>query len=136
MSEIGNVNIKPTSFEELKEYANGELLELPAFGPTQKFRAYVRRPSMLKMAKEGKIPNSLLSVAEELFTGTIKPNAVNESMLKDIYELCEILAKASFVNPTFDQLKEAGMELSDDQLMFIFNYSQRGVGALQPFRKE
>ena len=57
-------------------------------------------------------------------------------MLSDVYGICEVIARASLVQPTYDDIQNAGMELSDDQIMAIFNYTQNGVKALESFRKE
>ena len=36
----------------------------------------------------------------------------------------------------YDDLKEAGVKLTDEQMMFVFNYTQNGVEALESFREE
>ena len=55
-------------------------------------------------------------------------------MLKDIFDVCVVIAKAALVEPTYEDIKNAGMELSDNQLMAIFSYTQTGVKALDSFR--
>lgn len=125
-----------TSIEDLKRFSEGELVELPAFGQSQPFFAKVRRPSMMKLAERGKIPNSLLTVAEELFSGKPTLKADKGNVLGDTFKVCEVIAEASLVSPSYAEIKEAGLELADDQLIFLFNYSQRGVAALRPFRPE
>ena len=45
------------------------------------------------------------------------------------------MGKASLEEPSFDDIKEAGLELTDEQMMAIFSYSQEGVKALESFRK-
>ena len=56
-----------TSIEELKQYSNGTVVELPCFAEGQPFVARLKRPSLLGMVKQGKIPNTLLVRANELF---------------------------------------------------------------------
>lgn len=124
-----------TNITDLQSYAQGTVVRFPDFAEGQPFVARVRRPSMLVLAKQGKIPNTLLNAASELFSkGGV--NSDNENMLGDMYDICEIICEASLVQPTFQQIKEAGMALSDDQVMAIFNYTQVGVKALESFRKE
>lgn len=124
-----------TNITDLQSYAQGTVVRFPDFAEGQPFVARVRRPSMLVLAKQGKIPNTLLNAAGELFSkGGV--NSANENMLGDMYDICEIICEASLVQPTFQQIKEAGMALSDDQVMAIFNYTQVGVKALESFRKE
>jgi hypothetical protein len=126
-----------TSLADLQSYAAGTVVRFPDFAEGQPFVARVRRPSMLVLAKQGKIPNTLLTAAGELFAkGGGGMDTDNENMLSDVYGICEVIARASLVQPTYDEIQQAGMELSDDQIMAIFNYTQNGVKALESFRKE
>ena len=121
-----------TSISQLNEYAKGQLVELPSFGEGQPFFARLRRPSMLALAKSGKIPNSLLATANRMFDSSL--DTKNENMLKDFYMVMETILEASFVEPTYQEIKDAGVQLSDDQMIFVFNYTQQGVRALDQFR--
>ena len=121
-----------TSISKLNEYAKGQLVELPSFGEGQPFFARLRRPSMLALAKSGKIPNSLLATANRMFDSSL--DTKNENMLKDFYTVIETILEAAFVEPTYQEIKDAGVQLSDDQMIFVFNYSQQGVRVLDQFR--
>lgn len=121
-----------TSISQLNEYAKGQLVELPSFGEGQPFFARLRRPSMLALAKSGKIPNSLLATANRMFDSSL--DTKNENMLKDFYLVIETILEAAFVEPTYQEIKDAGVQLSDDQLIFVFNYTQQGVRVLDQFR--
>lgn len=121
-----------TSISQLNEYAKGQLVELPSFGEGQPFFARLRRPSMLALAKSGKIPNSLLATANRMFDSSL--DTKSENMLKDFYMVMETILEAAFVEPTYQEIKDAGVQLSDDQLIFVFNYTQQGVRALDQFR--
>lgn len=121
-----------TSISQLNEYAKGQLVELPSFGEGQPFFARLRRPSMLALAKSGKIPNSLLATANRMFDSSL--DTKNENMLKDFYTVIETILEAAFVEPTYQEIKDAGVQLSDDQMIFVFNYTQQGVRALDQFR--
>nr|DAG58772.1 MAG TPA: hypothetical protein [Bacteriophage sp.] len=121
-----------TSISQLNEYAKGQLVELPSFGEGQPFFARLRRPSMLALAKSGKIPNSLLATANRMFDSNL--DTKNESMLKDFYMVMETILEAAFIEPTYQEIKDAGVQLSDDQMIFVFNYTQQGVRALDQFR--
>lgn len=126
-----------TSVSELKKYAKGSIVELPPFADGQPFVARMKRPSMLKLIKEGTIPNTLLVKANELFANTQQAfDPDNEDTMQEVFDIIDIIAEASFVEPTYSEIKESGVDLTDDQLMFIFNYSQRGVKALESFRNE
>ena len=121
-----------TSISQLNEYAKGQLVELPSFGEGQPFFARLRRPSMLALAKSGKIPNSLLATANRMFDSSL--DTKNENMLKDFYMVIETILEAAFVEPTYQEIKDAGVQLSDDQMIFVFNYTQQGVKILDQFR--
>lgn len=126
-----------TTVTDLQSYAKGTVVRFPDFAEGQPFVARVRRPSMLVLAKQGKIPNSLLTAAGELFSkGGSGLDADNDKMLADAHDITEVICSAALIEPTLDDIYNAGMELSDDQLMAIFNYTQTGVRALESFRKE
>ena len=123
-----------TSTASLSLYAQGQLVELPGFGEDQPFFARLRRPSILGMTKSGKIPNALLAAATELFTG--KQDKSDPVDLSEIVGVVEVICEAAFIEPTYQQIKNIGLELTDEQMMAVFNYSQRGIKALEPFRSK
>lgn len=125
---------KVTTIYDLQEYSRGQIVKLPDFAEGQPFVARMRRPSLLVMAKKGKIPNKLLATATDLFNGGDSHNANTDSILSDTYDVCEAIAEAALVEPTMEEIKNAGLELSDNQLIAIFNYAQRGIEALNNFR--
>lgn len=125
-----------TSLEQLKQYANGNIVRLPDFAEGQPFVAKLKRPSILGMAKQGKIPNSLLIKTNELFVQSGSLDTEENSMMQEIYDVIDLIANETFVEPTYDEIKSTGIELTDEQMMFIFNYSQQGVKALESFRTE
>ena len=125
-----------TSLEQLKQYANGNIVRLPDFAEGQPFYAKLKRPSILGMAKQRKIPNSLLVKTNELFVQSGSLDTEENSMMQEIYDVIDLIASETFVEPTYDEIKSTGIELTDEQMMFIFNYSQQGVKALESFRTE
>lgn len=125
-----------TSLEQLKQYVNGNIVRLPDFAEGQPFIAKLKRPSILGMAKQGKIPNSLLVKTNELFVQSGSLDTEENSMMQEIYDVIDLIADETFVEPTYKEIKSTGIELTDEQMMFIFNYSQQGVKALESFRTE
>lgn len=126
-----------TTVSDLQSYAAGTVVRFPDFGDGQPFVARVRRPSLLVLAKSGKIPNSLLTTAGELFSkGGSGLDPDNENMLGDMYNIMDIIATAALIQPSMEEIKSVGLELSDEQMMAIFNYSQAGIKALESFRQE
>lgn len=126
-----------TSLDDLQKYAAGTVVRFPDFAEGQPFVARVRRPSMLVLAKSGKIPNTLLATANELFAkGGAGMDTDDPQMLGNFYDTCRVICEAALIQPTMAEIESVGITLSDDQLMAIFNYTQTGVKALQSFRKE
>lgn len=122
-----------TSLEKLKEISKGEVVSLIGFNE-EKFNARLKRPSLLNMVSNSKIPNELLTAAHIVFFGAKTPKDIVS--MKDSNELYRIVAKESLVEPTYEELEEIGLELTDEQLIEIFQYTQVGVRALKSFRDE
>lgn len=129
--------VNVTSIEDLKNYASGTIVKMPPFAEGQPLIARLKRPSILGMAKQGKIPNSLLVKANELFLQNgAGLDAEEEDTMKQLYDVLDLIAKETLVEPTYEEIKSVGLELTDEQMMFLFNYSQQGVKALESFRTE
>lgn len=129
-----NTNMNVTSIANLKNSASA-VVELPPFAEGTEFCARLKRPSLMMMVKNGKIPNQLLSYANQLFVkGGVNANDLDA--MSGIMEIMEIMCDACFVEPTYQEIKDAGIELTDEQFMFVFNYSQNGVRALSSFRHQ
>lgn len=127
---------KVTSIAEMKQYMEGCVVEFPPFGVDQPFVAKVRRPSLMGMIEQGKIPNTLLGTAEKLFSGRSATAQREIGMaVKEMRGVFEVIASEMLVEPTFAEIKEAGIQLCDDQMVALFNYSQEGIKSLDNFRK-
>ena len=95
-----------TSIDELLARSQGELVELPPFVQGQKFIARLKRPSMMKLIKNGQIPNSLLRAANSLFVGkTDEEVDMDDEFLKDLLVFIDVLAEATFVEPRWEDIK-------------------------------
>ena len=122
-----------TSIDELKLMSGGEIVELPPFVQGKQFVAKLRRPSMMNLVRQGKIPNSLIKMATDLFNGTTKDSETRaEEAMPQMLQIMEIMAEATFVEPKWSDIKAAGIELTDEQMIFIFNYTQSGVQQVAP----
>ncbi len=128
--------LEVTPIEDIKAYAAGEIIDLPPFSNGKPFRVQAKRPSMLVLMKSGKIPNKLMKTANEIFSGSGVDTKTNDDYFKNIFEVIEILAEASLVSPTYKELKDAGIVLTDEQYIYLFNFTQKGVDALDSFRGE
>ena len=50
--------------------------------------------------------------------------------------MMEVFAEASLVNPSYSQIKEIGLSLTENQLIGILQFAQGGVKALENFRMQ
>lgn len=128
------MNLTVTTLEQLKQYAQGQIVQLPSFGDDQPFVARLGRPSLMQLAKDGEIPNALLGTAGQLFTSGISSKK-DENMLSEVYGVMESLCRATMLEPTYDDIIAAGLHLTDEQMLAIFEYTQKGVKALKSFRE-
>lgn len=134
-------NIKPTSFTELQNIARGELVELPPFSPTQPFYARMCKPSLMSMFYSGKVPNVLLEEVRKVFRqehGELIPDveSINSESTSNMMQVIDLLASAAFIEPTWDEIKQSGVQLTEAQYLFIFNYTQGDVQNLTNFREQ
>ena len=120
------------SGEKLSELAQGTEIELPGFAAEETISVRLRRPSLMLLAAEGKIPNTLLASVEDLFEKGDK----NTVSFKERAEIFRIVATASLVSPSWEELQNAGVNLTDLQLLYIYNFSQTGVDTLRRFREK
>ena len=129
-----------TSLEPLKNIKLSELVELPSFEDGTPLIVEIRKPNMMQLITSGKIPNTLLNVAMDMFNGKTgdKMQKASQSSkdLSELVKMMNVIAETSLVNPCYEDFKTTGVDLSDDQLMAILMYSQGGVKSLENFRKQ
>ncbi|MBV1816854.1 esterase [Clostridium cochlearium] len=128
------MELKVTSLEQLKQMAECDVIELPRFKADIPFVVKVRRVSLLNLVRKGIIPNKLLSAAEELFYG--KTSDKGNVDMKTLTDVMFIMAENTLVEPSIKDLEELGLELTDEQIVSLFNYSQKGIEEIESFRKE
>jgi hypothetical protein len=119
-----------TSIENMRALGTIREVELPDWSGEGTIKVRLGRPSMLTMIRTGRIPNALLSVAQSVFSGA----GTGEADFSEVAQLLRSVVDATLVEPTLSELEAAGLELTDEQQMLIFNYSQQGVAALSGFR--
>ena len=115
----------------LDSIKTSQVVTLPGWcGDTVEFE--LKRPSILALAAAGAITNPLMKTARKLFYSGISPDGGD--LAEEGRVLLEI-AKAALVKPSFGELEEAGIELTDEQLVAIFQFTQLGAKALDRFRQ-
>lgn len=136
----GTEQLRITSATDLAEFSKGNLVKLPDFAEGQPFVAMLKRPSVVTLLSNGMIPNPLLPAAMELFEGEQDKKEENRSLdekakeYQDTRTVLEIVAKSTLVSPTYQEIEEAGIELTTQQLYAIYNYTQVGLKDMLSFR--
>lgn len=125
---------KLVTLEELKIMGKGEIVPIPPFIGVEPICVRLRKVGLLNLIATGSIPNSLFSAAEELFSG--KSSSKGNVDISQLSKVMKTVSESALVQPTLEELKEVGLELSDEQAVAIFNYTQRGINALIPSDKK
>lgn len=125
-----------TTVTDLKKYAQGTEVELPGFVAEEPFFVKLRRPSMLSLASSGKLPNALLGTASELFRKGVADPIKDGDTFKNMADTLLHVAKISLVSPSWEEIEEAGLSLTDAQLLCIYEFLQSGVKSLNRFPKK
>lgn len=124
-----------TSIDQIKLMAAGKEEEIPGWNKDEKITVRVKRVSLLNLASKGQIPNSLLGAAQQLFTNSINGTGKGAD-LKDIAQVMKLVAMDTLVEPSMEDLNSINVDLTDEQIVTLFNYSQTGVIQLERFHKE
>jgi len=119
-----------TNLEQLKAMAECDLLELPRYKENIPFVVKVKRASLLNLIRKGVIPNTLLSAAEELFYGKKASKGVDLDQLTNVMF---VMAETALVEPSVADLESVGLTLTDEQLVALFNYTQKGLEGIAKF---
>ena len=115
-----------TSLEQLQAIKQTEIVELPAFEDGTPFIVDIKTPNMMQLMTSGKIPNTLLSVATDMFngkTGQVMGKASEDiKTLKELVGMMNVLAEASLVKPTYKDIKKANIEDLKNCLLKLLEY--------------
>lgn len=123
-------NLKITSIQEIKERTAEAVVELPGFGDGKPFVAKVKRLGLLEMAQSGSVPNELLNAVSELYTKGVS----GVRGIKDNAKVLDYYAGRVLVEPSYEEIVEAGAALTDRQLLAIYYYGIGGTEGLKAFR--
>lgn len=123
----------PTPISELSYARMGEVIELPGWTEGKPFFARVRRVALSSMIRAGKIPNPLIAAAQKLYEGArSKANATFEETAKVMLAVVE----EALADPTAQQLSDAEIALTEQQISSIYLYATSGPRALEQFRMQ
>lgn len=121
------------SIEQLKKLAL-ITIDIPDFENKGTIKVRVQKPRLMKMAAEGKIPNSLMSTAMEMTgydTGESKKDSKVD--LTKIAGMLELYCKTCLVEPTYEEFKDI---MTDEQMMAIFDWATGDLIKMSNFRED
>lgn len=102
------------------------VIDIPGFEPGEVFSVKVKNVGVLSMIIGGKLPNSLLVMATQLFPETQSSDSLQENTnkllddpeaLKSMSQMMRAVVKEALVEPKFDDIAEG---ITDEQIQSIF----------------
>ena len=132
--------LKITNVNEIKEYFEGEIVRLAPFENGKPFVARVRVPSLVEIYRLGKIPNTLIVEVKKYFDTLEKDENNNvvinfaDKRARNLMNLALKMADVVLIEPSMKELRGAKIRLSDMQLLSIYNYVDKKVSEMIPFR--
>lgn len=123
-----------TGIDELRAMGGREIVELSGWKKDAPFVCELKQVGMYELMAANYVPNPLVPVVRELFMG-MKRAVENGFTDPEDAKGFVAIARAAMLNPTYDQVREAGLDLTDRQVLEIFFFATRGASALAAFRK-
>lgn len=117
--------LKVTTKEDLEKAKASALVELPAFLDGTPFVAKLRRPSFLRMAQLGQVPEEYQPVIEKLLQGD------DSSPLEMKANVFAWYAEKALEEPTYAEVEDS---IDSFQLATIWHWGAFGPAMLEPFR--
>lgn len=121
MSEILNI-------EKLREMANS-IVDIPDFENKETIKVKLQKPRLMSMAAQGKIPNHLLGIVNNMMFPSKKEK--KEPNIEEIAKIYELYCRACLVEPSYDEIKDI---ITDEQMEAIFDWAMGDVKKVETFR--
>lgn len=116
------------SIEELRKQAT-TVIDIPNFDNSGTIKVRVQKPRLMAMAAQGKIPNHLLGVVNNMMFGNKKEK--KETNITDVAKTYELYCRACLVEPSYEEIKDI---ITDDQMIAIFDWAMGDMKGLENFR--
>lgn len=130
MAQKNEPEVKITPLADIQRQAADRIVQLSGFVKEESFNAKLRRLSLLDLAESGSIPNELLGAVSQLYAKGVQ----GISSVEETAKVFRFIAQKALIAPTWDELTDAGVILTDDQLLDIYLYTVGGVERLKTFR--
>lgn len=114
---------------------NTTTVEIPDFDGLENIEIEVRRPQLMAMMSQGKIPNHLLGIASKAIVegfGIDKEDKI-EDKAKEMLKWSAFYCEMCMVQPKYEDVKDY---LTDDQIAAIFGWAIMPAHRLRSFRNE
>lgn len=117
-------------------------IDIPGFEPGDIIQIKIKSMSLMGLVSSGKIPNTLLSGAGDLFKDADmlnNPNNVskvaelNQNEIAEMAKIMDVVCKECMVEPKY---VDVGEYLTDEQKMAIFESIQGGINQILPSNVE
>lgn len=125
---------KILSIEEMKKLST-PVIEIPGFDDGEKIKVRVKKPALLNMFSNGKIPNHLMGIATTMISGD-KDHAkskTDKQRNQDSLDIIELYCFACLVEPAYEEFKEI---MTDDQKQAILSWGLGGLAKAETFHNE
>lgn len=119
------------SIDKFKD--NSIIIQIPSFDGEDSIDIRVKRPQLMSMMTQGKIPNNLLGVAAKAINGdrSKKEKADPVQEAKELAEWIAFYCEICMVEPKYEEVKD---NITDDQALAIYAWAIAPIDALRSFR--
>lgn len=137
-----------TSIDDLKRIGAQEQT-LPPFADGTPFVAKLKKVSIIDVARTGRIPNplikSIMQTIENKSTekseqerqeenDNLEQELLNDENASKSLDFMMAVVETSLVSPTYKQIQDCGVSLTDEQIFAIFSYALGDMSVLSSFR--
>lgn len=113
---------------------NSTIIDIPSADGLNDIAIKVKRPQLMSMMTQGKIPNQLLSIASQATLGGLKYSSEDETeRAKELAEWVSFYCTICMVEPSYEEVKNT---ITDDQALAIYAWATAPIGVLRSFRDE
>lgn len=112
------------------------IIQIPGFDEGEIFEIKVKKLSIVGLMSSGKIPNSLMQVVKDAFSGIKSQSTENDADASimdkagEIGKLLDIVCAEAMLEPAFDDIKDV---MNDAQKLAVFQFTQGGVEQVKTF---
>lgn len=112
---------------------NTTIIDIPDFNGIDIIEIKVKRPQLMSMMTQGKIPNKLLGIASQaVIGGGFKYKSEDEvEKAKELAEWIAFYCEVCMVEPSYEEVKDT---LTDDQALSIYAWAVAPIDVLRSFR--